>query len=146
MSQLINICPISAEGIILASVVKGIAKHLLTGIQATYDLFGLWPWATFMTSGPTNHILPLYQVNNGIILIHTLHRSIVVNRCFLMVFLVQSFLKGSFFKTAIYLSQISLNHLPFEKSLNLYFNNLDFPNHTKMLWSKFTDRQMEAKQ
>lgn len=42
---------------ILASVVKCITK--LTVVD--WDLF--WLWATFLSEGPINHVLPSYPVN-----------------------------------------------------------------------------------
>lgn len=54
--------------IVLANIVKGLTKQLFTRIWATYDL--LYPqseifehWATVVSSCPTNHMLPSYQVN-----------------------------------------------------------------------------------
>lgn len=61
--------------IILASVLKGITKQLLTGIRGNKwfigpsdrNLFCPWPWATFVSPGPTNRMLPSFLVNDCII-------------------------------------------------------------------------------
>lgn len=44
------------------------AIYKVVGPEGENVAFGLWPQATFLTSGPTIHMLPPYPVNNCAIL------------------------------------------------------------------------------